>query len=626
MKYLIKCFLTIIYLFAFQLNISAQQNVGIGTLTPDSSAALEILANDKGILIPRTDTNLVPNPATGLLIYQNSAAAFYYFDGVFWRPIGSGVSGPVGPPGTTGQQGIQGPTGPTGVQGPTGTGVGIPGPTGSTGPQGPTGTGVGIPGPTGPTGAAGTNGVAGSTGQTGPQGTAGAQGPAGSTGPVGCGITNYIIKSNGTSAICSQIFDNGTSVGIGTVTPGRKLELLSSSGTSTGLKLNDTGVGGRGYSLAATNNGSSLGGGKFTIFDDNAGVSRLIINSSGNVGVGTTTPSELLHLNSGKSRFVGPTGNLADIQSWATFGFTDQGTVLGVFNPGNEECAYFGATSSTNTFPAVEVDNSGTGAGFLSTSFGTGSAFRGQTSTADFTAYFTNSKASTSAKTIFARFDGGAYDVPAVYGEANLVANWGYGGSFLGNWLGVRGEAPMDASGGPYAGYFVGRIYADDATAAVKAFMIDHPADPANKFLMHSSVESPDMMTIYNGIVITDANGDVNIQLPDYFNVLNKDFKYNLTVIGQFAQAIVSKEIENNQFEIKTDKPNVKVSWMVTGIRKDPVAEQYRIRPVVEKEGKEIGKYLHPELYGKEKEKKIGYQAPSRPVKKEEGKSVEIKK
>jgi hypothetical protein len=49
---------------------------------------------------------------------------------------------------------------------------------------------------------------------------------------------------------------------------------------------------------------------------------------------------------------------------------------------------------------------------------------------------------------------------------------------------------------------------------------------------------------------------------------------------------------------IKTDKPNVEVSWQVTGIRKDPYAEKNRVVPEVAKTGDQIGKYLYPEAYG----------------------------
>src|SRR4051812_11791832 len=88
--------------------------------------------------------------------------------------------------------------------------------------------------------------------------------------------------------------------------------------------------------------------------------------------------------------------------------------------------------------------------------------------------------------------------------------------------------------------------------------------------------------------------------MPDYFGALNQDFRYQLTVIEQFAQAIVASEIKDNRFEVKTDKPHVKVSWMVTGIRQDAYAKTYRISVEEDKPEKERGKYLHPELWGQE--------------------------
>jgi hypothetical protein len=96
------------------------------------------------------------------------------------------------------------------------------------------------------------------------------------------------------------------------------------------------------------------------------------------------------------------------------------------------------------------------------------------------------------------------------------------------------------------------------------------------------------------------------VDLPSYFGAENKDFKYQLTVIGQFAQAIIGKEISSNQFEIMTDKPNVKVSWQVTGVRQDAYANAHRIVPEVQKESKNIGRYLHPVELGKSKNLAIG--------------------
>ena len=144
------------------------------------------------------------------------------------------------------------------------------------------------------------------------------------------------------------------------------------------------------------------------------------------------------------------------------------------------------------------------------------------------------------------------------------------------------------------------------------SFKIDHPLDPANKYLSHSFVESPDMMNVYNGNVVSDKHGFATVVLPDYFQALNRDFRYQLTVIGRFAQAVVAQEIKNNVFTIKTSKPAVKVSWQVTGVRQDAYAEAHRIPVEEEKPKEEHGHYLHPELFGASNEETIGVAVPAR--------------
>jgi hypothetical protein len=109
-----------------------------------------------------------------------------------------------------------------------------------------------------------------------------------------------------------------------------------------------------------------------------------------------------------------------------------------------------------------------------------------------------------------------------------------------------------------------------------KLFTIDHPLDPQRKLLSHAAVESPALTNLYNGNVVTDRRGFAVIRLPRYFEALNRDYRYQLTVVGRsFAQAIVWQEIEKNRFTIKTSQPHVKVSWQVTGIRHDRYALEH---------------------------------------------------
>ena len=159
----------------------------------------------------------------------------------------------------------------------------------------------------------------------------------------------------------------------------------------------------------------------------------------------------------------------------------------------------------------------------------------------------------------------------------------------------VRGQS---ANG--FAGLFVGRVrVTGHLQKAGGGFTVDHPADPANKYLSHSFVESPEMLNVYSGTVTTNRAGVARVRLPAYFEELNRDFRYQLTVIGAFARAMVSEEIKDNQFAIRTDPGRVKVCWQVTGVRKDAWAEANRI-PVEETKPKaERGRYLHPELFGK---------------------------
>jgi hypothetical protein len=139
------------------------------------------------------------------------------------------------------------------------------------------------------------------------------------------------------------------------------------------------------------------------------------------------------------------------------------------------------------------------------------------------------------------------------------------------------------------------------------SFQIDDPLDPANKYLYHSFVESPDMMNIYNGIATLDARGSAWITMPEYFEALNRDFRYQLTSIGRPQPSLyIAQEIFGNRFKITGGKPGGRVSWQVTGIRHDAYADAHRISVEVEKPSGERGRYLHPELFGAPKHLAIG--------------------
>lgn len=131
-------------------------------------------------------------------------------------------------------------------------------------------------------------------------------------------------------------------------------------------------------------------------------------------------------------------------------------------------------------------------------------------------------------------------------------------------------------------------------------FVIDHPLDPANKLLYHSFVESPDVKNVYAGNTTLDDNGETVIQLPDYFEALNKDFRYQLFAVGRpNPDLYIKKRLEHNGFTIGGGIPGSEVSWMVTGIRHDPYILKHPIVPEVEKGPNalvEKGECIYPPL------------------------------
>ena len=138
-----------------------------------------------------------------------------------------------------------------------------------------------------------------------------------------------------------------------------------------------------------------------------------------------------------------------------------------------------------------------------------------------------------------------------------------------------------------------------DLSKGSGSFRIDHPLDPYNKYLQHSFVESPEMRNLYLGQAQT-SGGKVTIELPEWWTALNgedkNEYTYHFTPIGSPEILYVSKEIENEQFEVRTASGrDVKFSWQVTAIRHDAYADARRIEVELEKDEKHKGKVKYPE-------------------------------
>jgi len=309
-------------------------------------------------------------------------------------------------------------------------------------------------------------------------------------------------------------------------------------------------------------------------------VNSHIIQKGANVGIGTTTPSSPLTVN----------GAIQSLAGGFIFPDNSVQSSAGLINV-THDATMMGSGVSTSPLGVVvplDLNATSTAAALVVTNPYGGAAIYG------------DDTSSTTGIGVLGITNNGN----ALIGIGTSTNSIGVeGGSDSAGGFGIYGYG---FSGVSFAGWFQGDVnVTGNLSKSGGSFKIDDPVDPANKYLYHSFVESPDMKDMYDGTATTDATGNATIQLPKWFQALNRSFRYQLTPIGQFAQAIVATEVENNQFTIKTDKPYVKVSWQVTGTRHDAWANAHRIPVEVEKPKEERGYYIHPELFGQGQDKNI---------------------
>jgi len=545
-KQIVTRFALLIGIMAVQQNVFCQsKGIGIGIPSPDSSAMLQVVSASQGVLLPQFTSGTVANiqnPADGLLIYRTDENTHYqYSDSNDWQPVGNWLMN-----GTDIYNANSGNVG-----------IGTNTPKSKLDVEG----GISVGSTYAGTNAAPANGAI-------------------IEGNVGIGINVNGLSGtaiNGSSPIRAKLHvggltdaDNVMRIGdvnrsggaggsAGTVKTKSTLEFASYRNywhpEKVGAKIQAVNVVDDGCADSrATHLLFFTDPGPSTCASDNPDqtVERMRISDVGNVGIGT----------------VSPRGHF-DVDGSGNIWLTDDGLNSGgqsLYLPGHIFIAPY--NGSDNCYiQARRSDDSGYTKLILRTCDGSG----GGGGIIDGLS-----------------IDGGNRRVTIGYDYANPYFLYVIGGMTATNY--VLFENDLDV-------WFNLEI-GGTLTKGSGAFKIDHPLDPANKYLYHSFVESPDMMNIYNGNIVTDASGVATVELPDYFEALNKDFRYQLTVIGAFAQAIIAQEIAGNKFVIKTDKPNVKVSWQVTGIRHDAYANKNRIPNSVDKAGDERGLYLHPDAFG----------------------------
>ncbi len=206
--------------------------------------------------------------------------------------------------------------------------------------------------------------------------------------------------------------------------------------------------------------------------------------------------------------------------------------------------------------------------------------------------------------------DGDTYGIWGQSASKYGVGVMGYASATSGDGIGVYGVT--DSQDWGYGGFFWGRttVVGDFSASGNKSFIIDHPLDPANRYLYHFTQESPEVQNVYNGVVTLDEDGLAVVFLPDYFSSLNKaPYRYQLTPIGApMPNLYIAEEIQENSFTIAGGSPFQKVSWEVTAVRNDPYLRDHPVMTEQEKPEDEQGTYIYPEGYGQPAEKGLDYE------------------
>jgi hypothetical protein len=303
------------------------------------------------------------------------------------------------------------------------------------------------------------------------------------------------------------------------------------------------------------------------------------------VGIGNSNPTRTLDVN-GEIRVAGGNifmqRNLTDLagrRNWAwgteTFNVGDVSLFVSTSNTAFPSVPVFTALSNANMgiglpTPAAKLDVLGNG-NFVASASGVIALSAQATDAANFNT--------------------------AIRGLADGAAGAGVVGEAE-NGSGAIGVWGLSSNG--TAGVFSGNVSVSGTlSATAKNFRIDHPLDPAGKYLYHASVESSEMMNIYTGNAVLDESGAVVVQLPTWFEALNTDFRYQLTAVGGPGPGLyVAQEIQSNSFRIAGGTPGLKVSWQVTGVRQDAFARTNPLAVEVEKSERERGYYIHPLLFG----------------------------
>lgn len=224
--------------------------------------------------------------------------------------------------------------------------------------------------------------------------------------------------------------------------------------------------------------------------------------------------------------------------------------------------AIYAQASGTNTI-AVQISAPGTGATGLQVGGGLKGLVVSANNTTGTTYGIMSSCNSNNCTAVYASAPAGQ---TSLYASSNATV----GGNLIVNGTGYFGGYISKPGGG---------------------WRIDDPEAPETGFLNHGFVESDLMKNVYDGSVVLDSNGRGTIDMPSWYPKVNKNGRL-------FADDVTKTKLSEGRWTV-SGKPGQVVDWFIIATRDDAWTRANQPQTHIKKSPGQVGKYMHPELFGK---------------------------